>query len=140
MNSLSSIPDNFFQGIGKPKIPTLMMLFELPVYVSVMWFSINWVGIKGAAFTFMIAAGMNALIMYIIAYKLFAVKFESRMNSFSFLLMMCGLIIPFYITSINIKIIFAVGFLTTFLFATWKYFLSVDEKSFLVSRLKINFK
>ena len=136
MNSLSLIPNNFFQGIGKPKIPTIINLIEFPFYILMMWFSIKINGIKGAALAFMIMAGIDATIMYIAAYKLSLIKFGSKVNSFSFVFMMILLIIPFLISGVLFKIIFAVAFLLIFTIVAWKYFFTYEEKLFFVQNIK----
>lgn len=140
MNSMSLIPNNFFQGIGKPRIPTLINLIELPIYIMVMWFSIKNNGIKGAALAYMIMAAIDAAAMYVVANRLFAVRFESKFNAISFLLMISALVIPFFINNVAIKGIFAVGLLSVFAFISWKYFFLYEEKYFVFSNLKMIFK
>ena len=136
MNSLSLIPNNFFQGIGKPKIPTIINLIEFPFYILMMWFSIKINGIKGAALAFMIMASIDATIMYIVAYKMSLIKFGSKVNIFSFVLMMILLIITFLISGVLFKIIFAVAFLLIFISVAWKYFFTHEEKLFFIQNIK----
>ena len=137
MNSISIIPNNFFQGIGKPKIPTLLNLAELPFYILLMWLFIEKWGINGAAFAYLIAAGLDALMMYTVAYKKFSIKFESKFSSISFLIMMSGLIVPFFPIGLYFKVVFTIMFLSIFLIVTWKYYFSVEEKHSIFSTLKM---
>jgi O-antigen/teichoic acid export membrane protein len=139
MNGISSIPDNFFQGIGKPRIPAIIMLIELPVYIFIMWYSIELGGINGAAITYMCAATINAIVMYCVAYDLFHYKFDSDFNILTILITIITLIIPFIISAIYLKIIVAIIFLLIFNFISWKYFLSVEEKIFIISKIKVKF-
>ena len=88
----------------------------------------------------MLAAIVNTVIMYMIANKLFAVRFTSKFYAFSFLLMIIGLIFPFLISNIYMRVIYAFVFLLVFITFTWKYFLSDEEKFFVASKLKIDFK
>ena len=108
MNSISLIPNNFFQGIGKPKIPTIINLIEFPVYIFVMWFLIKTNGIQGAAIAFMLMATIDATAMYIVAYRMFAIRFESKFSMFIFLSMMIVLIIPFSLSNVILKLILVV--------------------------------
>jgi O-antigen/teichoic acid export membrane protein len=140
MNSVSLIPNNFFQGIGKPKIPTIVNLIELPFYILIMWFMIKNYGIKGAAFAYMVAAIMDTIIMFTIASKKFSIKFISRFNTFSILSMIFGLTFPFCVTNLFVKTAFVCIFLSMFLILTWKYLLSKQEKIFLISKLKLKRK
>ncbi len=137
MNSLSLIPNNFFQGIGKPKIPTLINLAELPFYLLVMYLSIKFNGIKGAAIAYMLAATFDAILMYIVAYKLVGLKFTNKISALSFLAVIFMLIIPFFINYFIVKILFAVIFLVIFFIVVWKYFFTNDEKEFIFSRFKL---
>jgi O-antigen/teichoic acid export membrane protein len=136
MNSISMIPNNFFQGIGKPKIPALINLFELPFYICVMWFSIKNYGIRGAAAAYLTMATIDAVIMYIVAKKSFAIKFGSNIIALSFFIMIAALIVPFLLNELIPKTIFAFIYILCFLIIAWKYFLSKEEKFFLVSKLK----
>ncbi len=68
-NALAAIPFNFFQGIGKPNIPALVNLIELPFYLMIMWFVIKEWGINGAAFVWLIRIVIDALILFFVAQK-----------------------------------------------------------------------
>ncbi len=136
MNSMSLIPNIFFQGIGKPKIPTLINLVEFPIYLLAMWFSIKNFGINGAAFTFMAMATIDAVAMYFFASKMQHIKLHSKDYYVSFLLLLCGIILPFLFNNIYLKSVYVILFVSVFLIASWKFFLSVEEKSFIVSKLK----
>ena len=129
-NSISSIPNNFFQGTGKPKIPALINLIELPFYLLAMWLTIkNW-GIQGAAITYMIAAATDALIMFTVARRKFKLTFGSGSNMLILFLMIIILFVPFFINALQSKIIFAFIILASFIILGWKYFLTEDEKLF----------
>lgn len=136
MNSIGVIADNFLQGIGKPKIPTLVYFIELPLFLMAMWFSVEKFGIKGAAFTWMLAASSSAITLYIIANKWFAVKFKSKFGLISFIIMMTLLIVPFFISGVLFKMIFVAGFLLIFIIMTWRYFFTQEEKLFFIQNVK----
>jgi len=138
MNSMSLIPNIFFQGIGKPKIPTLINLVEFPVYLIAMWFSIKNFGINGAAFTFMAMATIDAVSMYFFTSKMNHIKLHSQDFYLSLVLLVMGLIIPFSLNNIYLKSVYAIFFIIFFVITSWKYFLSEEEKSFIV--LKLQFK
>ena len=138
MNSISLIPTNFFEGIGRPKIPTLIITVEVPLYLFSMWFAINHFGINGAAFVFMISASINATILYILAYKLYSIRFTSRRKEMIIVPFLLGFIFPFLMGDIYMKIIFTMVFVGFFPFVAWKYFLSAEEKLYVFSKLKLN--
>jgi O-antigen/teichoic acid export membrane protein len=139
MNALSIIPNNFFQGVGKPRIPTLINISEFPIYIIVMWFSVKTYGIKGAAIAYMAMAAFDAILMYIAAYKLFSIKFESRYSLILILLFLIILVIPFLISGLLLKTIVASIFLLSFVLITWNYLLASEEKLFIISKLKLRF-
>ena len=140
MNCISLIPTNFFQGIGKPKIPTIIILIELPFYLSAMWFAIDYAGINGAAMVFMIAATINVLILYLTAYKLYSLRFKSTTKELLIVPLMIVLAITFLLNDVYLKIIFALCFLVIYSIITWMFFLSTDEKFFIISKLRLKFK
>jgi len=137
MNSMSLIPNIFFQGIGKPKIPTLINLVEFPVYLMAMWFSIKNFGINGAAFTFMAMATIDAVSMYFFTNKMNHIKLHSKDFYLSLVLLVIGLILPFSLNNIYLKSVYAIFFISFFLITSWKYFLSDEEKSFIVLKLQL---
>lgn len=136
MNSLSLIPNNYFQGIGKPNIPTLLNLLEFPIYILLMWFMIKTYGINGAAVAYMLFATIDALIMYIAANKLSLIKFHSKSYTLSFFIMIILLLIPLLLNNIIVKIIFVFGLIAIFVTVTWKYYFSDEEKTFFIKIFK----
>lgn len=135
-NSISSIPNNFFQGTGQPRIPALINLIELPFFLLAMWLTIKHWGILGAAITYMIAAAADALVMNAVAKKKFKITFGSRLNVLIFFVMLIILFVPFYVDSLKYKIIFAFTILSLFIILGWKYFLNENERIFFKSRFK----
>ena len=136
MNALSLIPNNFFQGVGKPRVPTLINFFEFPIYLFVMWFSIKTYGIKGAAIAYMIMAVFDAVLMYLATFKIFSIKFESIVDQIYFYVLLSALIIPFLIDGLVLKTIIYTIFFSLFTIITWKYVLIKEEKLFVVQSLK----
>ncbi|MDR3626868.1 MAG: flippase [Ignavibacteriaceae bacterium] len=137
MNSMSSIPNNFFQGIGKPKIPTIINLLELPIYLPSMWFAIKYFGINGAAISYFIAAGIDAFAMFVVANKLFKIAFKSNFYMLLSITLLLALIFPFIINGVFLKIIIALVFLIIYLTIVWNFFLSQEEKLYISAKLKI---
>lgn len=134
-SSLSSIPNNFFQGIGKPYIPAILNLIELPIYILFMYLFILWYGINGAAFFWMLAAGIDAIINYLIAYLKFGIKLDNSLILTMFISFLIIFLIPFSSHFIWLKIIFSLLITTSFIFIIWKLLLVNDEKSFILNRI-----
>ena len=136
MNSISLIPNNFLQGIGKPKIPTLINLMELPIYLFVMWYSVQTSGIRGAAIAYLVMASIDAALMYTMANKFFTIKYESKLTLFNLSLLLSFLLLPFFIRSVYLKVAIIFLFLIFFISITWRYYLSTEEKFFLFSKFR----
>ena len=139
MNSLSIVPNFFFQGIGKPKIPTLINLVELPFYLFAMFIGIKSYGINGAAFVYMIAASIDTLLMYTMAFKIKAITIKSKNTIFLNLIVFLCLFIPFLLTSIYIKLLFSLVMITAMIYITWNYIFSENERDFLTTRFQAIF-
>jgi len=137
MNSISIVPNNYFQGIGKPKIPTLINLIELPFYITVMFLSIKGAGINGAAMTYMVAASIDAFVMCTAAYMMGVLKIKLKYIIILFLFLAISLSVPFMLNVFYIKIIFTIGIISIFSMVTWFYILSTDERILLINKLKI---
>jgi O-antigen/teichoic acid export membrane protein len=137
MNCISLIPTNFFQGIGKPKIITLIVLMELPFYLSAMWYAISSAGIDGAALVFMVAATVNVSILYFIAYRYYGIKLVGKLKGIIIVSFFAVLILPFIVVSLSLKLLLAITFCAIFFIVTWKIILTDEEKLFIVSKLKL---
>lgn len=136
LNAMAYIPFNFFQGVGKPSIPAILNLIELPFYLLLMWWSIGKWGIDGAAFIWLLRIIIDSAILFFISYKKFDIKFHSKFIPIFFLVTLICLVIPFFLTIFYIKVIYAVGFLLLFVIIVWKHFISVEEKNFLYSKIR----
>ena len=49
LNCVGRIPFVLIQSAGRPDLPAKLYLFELPLYVTALWYALNVYGIKGAA-------------------------------------------------------------------------------------------
>jgi O-antigen/teichoic acid export membrane protein len=137
LNGIAYIPFHFFQGTGKPEIPAKVNLIELPFYLLLMWFFILKMGIIGAAFVWLFRIIVDSLILFLIAGKTIQTIYKSKFTLLFFIIMISFLILPIIISDITVKIFFAVSIILSFLIVSWKFFLSAEEKIFLVSKFKI---
>jgi O-antigen/teichoic acid export membrane protein len=70
INSLSYSPFSLLQGVGRPDLPAKFHLLEMPVYVVSAWFLVSELGIKGAAVAWTLRVILDALLLFIAAFKL----------------------------------------------------------------------
>jgi O-antigen/teichoic acid export membrane protein len=134
LNSLSLIPNIFFQGTGKPHIPALLNIVQLPFYMVMMWLMINKWGIIGAAITYMLMAMVDATAMYVMSFKIFSISIDKKYK-FIMIIPLIFLFLSFQFSAISNKFIF-IGFVL-FFFSTisWKYLLSKEERILFSSRI-----
>ncbi|MBE0572453.1 MAG: flippase [Ignavibacteriaceae bacterium] len=137
MNALSLITNNCLQGIGKPRIPTLINLVEFPIYITVMWLLVKSYGIQGAAIAYMLMATLDVILMYTAAQKVFFLKFEQYYFPALVIFFIALLSVPFLISTFLFKVFFTVIIILTFLILTWNYLLNEKEKYFLISKLRM---
>ncbi len=135
-NGLAAIPFNFFQGIGKPNIPALVNLIELPFYLLIMWLVIKEWGINGAAFVWLIRIIIDALILFFIAQKKAKIYNEFNYKILMIIIMLFALTVPILVSDILIKAVFVITLLGSYIFMAWKYLLETDEKTYMISILK----
>lgn len=136
LNSLASIPFNFFQGIGKPNIPAIVNLIELPFYLVFMWIVIKGWSINGAAFVWLVRIIIDTAILFFIAQRKVDVFTGYEKKLLIFFIMICILAMPLLIDDILFKSIFVAVTLGCYLVLTWKHFLERDEKSYMISLIK----
>jgi len=136
LNSLAYIPFTYLQGIGKPKIPALINLIELPFYCIAMWFGIsNW-GIEGAAVIWSIRILIDTLILFSFINDLKFSKFLVMLKTYLILGLVIALFLAFTISSLILKIIFVLGVLLIFTLMIWRVFLVLEEKTFLLKKFR----
>lgn len=134
LNSIAYIPFAFLQGIGKPEIPSLINLIELPFYIAAIWFAITQWGIKGAALVWLIRIVLDTGALLFISNKISSFHLLEIPKFMLFLCLILILTIPFVVHGIYIKLLFVFIVLSIFILLIWKYILLDEEKDFL-SRL-----
>jgi O-antigen/teichoic acid export membrane protein len=71
INSLAWIPCALLQGAGRPDLPAKFHLFELPLYVGILWFSVNQWGIAGAAWAWTFRVTLDAILLFGATFKVY---------------------------------------------------------------------
>jgi O-antigen/teichoic acid export membrane protein len=135
LNSLAYVPFSYLQGIGKPKIPALVNLIELPFYIFAMWIAIKKWGINGVAVIWLLRIVIDTIILFAFTKKMSLSKILTPPNLILTLLFSSSLVFPLIISSFIIKILFVVILLMIFAVLCWKVFLQVDEKKFIAETL-----
>ena len=64
VNSIAHIPYTTLHALGKPKIPGIFHLIELPIHIFVVFLSIRMWGVVGAAFATIIRMVLDAILLF----------------------------------------------------------------------------
>jgi O-antigen/teichoic acid export membrane protein len=138
INSLGQIPYAFLQGAGRPDITAKLHLLELLFYLPTVWLLIVAYGIEGAAVAWAARAVVDSLILFGIARRLLSVAdlLQSRMIFLVFgALFTLGLGVV--VVGSVYKAFFLFFTLTVFFVTEYFFILSVDEKTYFLSRFKL---
>lgn len=135
-NSLAAIPFNFFQGIGKPSIPAIVNLIELPFYLIIMWLVIKEWGINGAAFVWLIRIIIDTALLFLIAQKKIKIFNTTDYRFLIFFLFIMPLFFPFFISDFWTKLAIVLVILCTYAYISWYHMLEPDEKNYMITILQ----
>lgn len=69
VNSLAHIPYTLLQGIGRPDLTAKFHLIEMPFHLAITWVLIGYWGISGAAVAWTIRVTVDAMLLFIAAFK-----------------------------------------------------------------------
>jgi len=135
VNSLAHLPFSLLQGIGRPDIVGKLQLFELPVFVSLLFIVTKNYGINGVAIVWLFRIIIDAVILFFISKRFLNYKFDYLINvliGFSIF----ALSFPFFIENLYARVISIIIFYTVFILIVWNYLLVDEEKNFISSKLK----
>jgi len=138
LNSIAFFPFTYLQSIGKPDITAKIHLFELPLYLILMWYFIPKLGIIGAALVWLIRIFIDTSLLFYFTQKVFQRKTEIKFsfNSILALLSIILIISTIFISGIVFKLLFILVVLLTFSIIVWKKILGPEDLSFIFSRIK----
>lgn len=140
-NSIAYIPFSLIEGIGRPDITAKLQLIELPFYIFLMWIAIKNYGVYGAAFVYMFRMIVDCFLMIYFSRKITGnylhIKFNRKFIYLFILILM--LLFSFASNIFFIKVILSALMLLLFIYISWRYFLDNEDKSFIKTRLNIQF-
>lgn len=143
MNSLSQMPANLLDGIGRPDLRAKIFLSYVLPYIILLWFLISKFGIVGAALAWTLRAGLELLLFFGMAWKI------TRLNPATFIqnglpraMMVYGGMVAIGLFMVGIwgqtiltQGIIVIACLTVFALVVWRYVLDNEEKQFLFSAI-----
>ncbi|MBC7260976.1 MAG: oligosaccharide flippase family protein [Chloroflexi bacterium] len=147
VNSLAHTPFALLQGTGRPDIPAKFHMIELPVYLCAAWMLVGSFGIAGAAAAWTLRVGLDALLLFWAAFKLFGFSIRlmsangtviagaslAALTLIGFVLKAATYTLPLYI-----QILLTGGLVLMFAWAAWKCVLDAPDRLAIlaIARLK----
>lgn len=138
INSHAQVPFGMLQASGRPDLTAKLHVVELPFYLILLWWFLSSYGIIGAAVAWVVRITIDAIVMFIFTHNVLALG-----SPFSFRPLLAAgitlflLLVGTLIEGFLMKGMFLILVLCLFFLTAWYVFLEDDEKTFLLSRLKI---
>lgn len=137
INSLAFIPFALLQGAGRPDLPAKFHLLELPLYIPMVWFSINQWGIAGAAAAWSIRVAFDAALLFGAVFKLY--QFSPRLFVANGTLLTGFALGTLAATTYGLKLLvpdlplvvqtlLASGLVCLFMWFSWRYILDTSDR------------
>jgi O-antigen/teichoic acid export membrane protein len=136
LNSVSLVPYQLLQGVGRPDLTAKFHLLETPLYIGVAWFLVSRLGLVGAALAFTFRVGLDFALLVVAACRINHISANALASrdirrSFAILAgLAVGLLIVWgssqaLLTYTLFSFLLAIGFALS----AWFYVLDTDEKS-----------
>lgn len=133
---LGQVPYAFIQGAGRPDLTAKLHLIEIIPYIVFLIVSIKYAGIVGAAMVWATRYLIDTATMYIISQKLLDnARYLKKSNIFVIILYLTPIIFTAQIPSFEWRFFSYVTIVAFFGFAAIRYFLSGEEKLFLINNM-----
>jgi O-antigen/teichoic acid export membrane protein len=137
INSVAFIPFAFVQGAGRADLTAKLHLVELPIYLVVLWLSMQRWGIVGAAAAWTFRVALDAVALFMVsAWLENELKPSIRQDAVIFAAALAILVVGCYLQGLAGKIAFCAIVLTCFGFLAWHRLLSGDERRRLATILR----
>lgn len=143
VNSLSVIPFNLLQAVGRPNLPAIFHLIELPLYVVALAWLVGRFGVDGAAWAWTFRVTLDGLLLYAAAFRIYpkilvALTVGNIGPSLVILGVMGGLlaVTGTMLDATLAAVVTAVALVPGGAFAAWRYVLDGTDRRVLLSMLR----
>ena len=130
INSLAQVPFTFLQGVGKPDLTAKLHLFELPLYLGLLWWLIGTRGIEGAAIAWTARVAVDAFFLFGLARRFLPdnrpIGLRTALVPIVALLL---LLLASVLQSLIMKGLFLIGTTACFVLVTWFRILTPEERA-----------
>jgi O-antigen/teichoic acid export membrane protein len=129
INSHGQVPFGLIQGAGRPDLTAKLHMFELPLYLILLWWLLNDFGIIGAAVAWVLRIVIDTVLLFVFAER--AVLVEHSFNSRWLAIMLVALtatVIGGMLSAVAFKVLYAAVALAAFSWVAWSSILTVEER------------
>jgi len=133
VNSISQVPYTMIQSIGRPDITAKLHFIELPIYLIIVWFMVDFYGILGAAIAWTLRIFIDTILLFWYSHKFLHLKDSKHFfkKIFKFILgSLSMLLFSALLNSFLVKISFIISFLLVFTYIVWELILTLEEKNY----------
>ena len=138
LNCLAYLPLALIQGVGRPDVAARFHLFELPLYIVLLWFGVTRMGIPGAALAWTVRVGCDALLLFggVVWLKIASLRSLTDhgilRGAGAVVLLAIFLTLPMrYGLGLWSKVILSAAMLLPFAAASWRFVLDNSDRAFL---------
>lgn len=129
INSMAYMPFALIQGAGRPDLTAKLHMLELPIYLLVLWWLLQFYGIEGAAVAWVIRVSFDAGLLFLLANRILLpnTKFLRR-TLLAMAVVSFSLATVLIVEEFAIKVGVVALALLGFALITWLRFLDDDER------------
>jgi len=142
LNSLASLPFGLIQGIGRPDITAKFHMFELPLYILLLWYGTQTWGITGTAVAWTLRVGLDFLLLILYVQWTNRVNMQAaesqvhRIVWASLLFLATAGLVETLITGLLPKLCVWGLVLSLAALAAWRWLLMAEEKNRIAERVR----
>ncbi|MCW8917610.1 MAG: MATE family efflux transporter [Gammaproteobacteria bacterium] len=127
-NSVAHVPYTLLQAIGRPNVTAMRHVFELPFYLLLLWLLIEWLGVGGAALTWMLWAFFDMWLLFWLTRREGIVMPRIGSDVALIALFSASGFVLAWLPSLSIKFAVLVLLAIIYLSVCWKWYLNEELK------------
>ena len=140
VNSISQVPYTMIQSIGRPDITAKLHFIELPFYLIIVWFMVDFYGIVGAAIAWTLRIIIDTILLFWFSHIFLHLKGSKYCVKKIFIVISGSLsmfLIAVLLNSFLVQVFFLISFVLVFTYIVWQLFLTLEEKNYVTVYLNL---
>lgn len=136
--SLSAVPFSLLQGVGRPDVSAKLHLIEIPITIGLAWILIRHFGMQGAGVAWFIRCIVETGIMALLANRYAKGSGQAIRRVAGVTLVALGFMgVMALIPAFTLRLAVYSGALAVFLFLSWRWLLTDEERLAMVAHVKV---